>query len=317
MRIGIGLVVAAALMASAHADDPGDDVRLIEGVFVPGRQPDGNSVLLRGPEGWVVVDSGRHAAHAARILDAVAESGAPIVAVVNTHWHLDHVSGNVALRAAHPDLTVYASDAIDDALEGFLARSHAQLTAMLAQPGEEASKQAMREEIARIELGPKLRPDEVISGDGERSPAGRTLHVGLARHAATGGDVWLYDPAQKLLIAGDLVTLPAPFLDTACAPRWQKTFDTLEATGFESLLPGHGKPMDRAQFATYRRAFDGLLKCAAEEVAPSVCSERWSADAGTLLDGQDPDLTRGLIEYYVTQRLRGADAMKDCPAADA
>lgn len=313
MRIGICIMAALAFVAGAQANDLGGGAYLIEGVFVPGRQPDGNSVLLRGPEGWVVVDSGRHAAHTRRILDVVAESGEPIVAVVNTHWHLDHVSGNVALRETYPELEVFASDAIDAALQGFLARSREQLESILSQPGDDASKQAMREEIARIALGPKLRPDVVVSAPGERTLAGRALHVGLARHAATGGDVWLYDPAQKLLIAGDLVTLPAPFLDTACAPRWQQALGELEATGFERLVPGHGMPMDRAQFATYRRAFEGLLQCATEDVAPSACSKRWADDAGALLEGQDANLTRGLIEYYVEQRLRGEGATKDCP----
>ena len=45
----------------------------------------------------------------------------PIVAIVNSHWHLDHVSGNAALRAAYPRAQVYASDAIRDAMHGFLA----------------------------------------------------------------------------------------------------------------------------------------------------------------------------------------------------
>lgn len=209
---------------------------------------------------------------------------------------------------------MFASNAIDDALQGFLARSRGQLETMLAQPGDEESKRAMREEIARIALGPKLRPDVEVSAPGTRTLAGRELRFGLVRNAATGGDVWLYDPAQKLLVAGDLVTLPAPFFDTACAPRWQQALGDLEATGFERLAPGHGMPMDRAQFATYRRAFDGLLQCAAEDVVPSVCSERWAEDAGTLLEGQDAGLARGMIEYYVEQRLRGPGATKDCPA---
>ena len=35
--------------------------------------------------------------------------------------------------------------------------------------------------------------------------AGRRLQVNLAAYAATEGDVWIYDPALRLVIAGDLV----------------------------------------------------------------------------------------------------------------
>ena len=314
-------VLAACLIAAATAApaatpapaDLGGGVHLFEGAFVPGRQPDGNSVLLRGPQGWVLVDTGRHAAHTQRIAEFIDASGVPLAAIVNTHWHLDHVSGNAALRQRWPEVRVYASDAIDAALAGFLANSRKQLEALLAQPGDEAAKAAMREEIARIDLGAQLRPDEIVGAPGERELAGRPLRLGLTDHAATAADVWLFDGSRNLLIAGDLVTLPAPFLDTACAPRWRRTFDELEATGFERLVPDHGATMTRKQFTTYRAAFDGLLACAASPAAPADCAQRWSKDAAQLLEGQDAGLTKGLIEYYVERRLRGPGATADCP----
>jgi glyoxylase-like metal-dependent hydrolase (beta-lactamase superfamily II) len=310
-------VLAAACGLSAFAAEPvvlGDTAWLIEGGFVAGRQPDGNSVLLRGADGWIVVDSGRHAEHTQRIVDFLAKQELPLAAVVNTHWHLDHVSGNPVLRAAYPQLRVYASDAIDEALTGFLANSRKQLETMLAQSKDEAQKAAMSAEIARIDLGAKLRPDEVIEASGTRTIAGRELQVGLERGAATGGDVWLYDPQQKLLIAGDLVTLPGPFLDTACPPRWQAALGRLEQLPFETLVPGHGAPMTRVGFAAYRSAFDRLLVCADTPAAASDCAQGWEKDAADLLQGADPKLTRGLIEYYVQYRLRGEAVGKDCPA---
>lgn len=318
MRLAL-LVACVLAPALAAAADPGvrelgGGVYVIEGAFTPGTQPDGNTVLLRGPRGWVVVDTGRHAAHVQRILEVVDDSGKPIVAVVNTHWHLDHVSGNAALREKHPGLKVLAGPGIDAALSGFLADSRKQLEAMVAQGGDAARVQAMREEIARIDLGDRLRPDEIVAAGGERTLAGRKLQLGLARHAATEGDVWVYDASQKLLLAGDLVTLPAPFLDTACAPRWKAAMGELENVGFELLVPGHGPPMTRAGFATYRTAFDGLLACAATPATPADCATRWASDAAPLLRGADEGLTRSLVEYYVEYRLRGANEGRDCPA---
>jgi glyoxylase-like metal-dependent hydrolase (beta-lactamase superfamily II) len=236
---------------------------------------------------------------------------------VNTHWHLDHVGGNPALRAAFPDLTVYASDAIDAALSGFLARSREQLEQMLAREPAAPQREAMQAEIARIDAGAVLRPDVGVDAAGERVLAGRRVQVGFESDSVTAGDVWLFDPATRVLIAGDLVTLPAPVLDTACPSRWRTALARLEAEPFETLVPGHTAPLSRAQFALYRRAFDRLLACGASDLAAANCVERCRADAGPLLSGHPPELTRNLVDYYVSQRLRGAGATRDCPAPAA
>jgi glyoxylase-like metal-dependent hydrolase (beta-lactamase superfamily II) len=327
MRIQVPLAAAVAALcslvtvASAAPERPSDPtpqpladgVWWLRGEFVPGRQPDGNSVLLRGEDGLVVVDTGRHPAHAQRLLDFAAAQQQPIAAVVNSHWHLDHVGGNPLLRIAHPALRVHATNAIEGALQGFLARSRAQLVTLRAGEGDAVKRAEFDAEIARIDAGAALRPDVVVDTAGAHTLAGRPLQIGVATANVTAGDLWLFDPASRVLVAGDLVTLPAPFLDTACAPRWQATLSELDAVAFETLVPGHGAPMSRAQFATYRNAFDGLLACAASDASPAACVEGWLRDAGPLLDGHPEGLTRGLVDYYVTQRLRGDAARADCP----
>ena len=306
------LCLAGPLLAADPLPLP-EGVQLLRGDFVPGRQPDGNSVLIAAPAGWIVVDSGRHAAHTARIVEAPRADGRPLLALVNTHWHLDHVSGNPALRAEWPALQVHASDAIDAALTGFLARYRAQLQVLLAQATDDEQRAQLGDEIARIDAGAALRPDQVVSATGERVLAGRSLLLGLSRHAATAGDVWLFDRERRLLVAGDLVTLPVPFLDTACPPRWQAELATLAALEFDTVIPGHGPALDRAGFERYRAAVDGLLACAASAATPGDCAGRWLDDAGPLLDGSDAAFTRRLVEYYVNARLRGAAAGGDCP----
>jgi glyoxylase-like metal-dependent hydrolase (beta-lactamase superfamily II) len=293
------------------------DLWLLRGDFVPGRQPDGNSVLLRAPGGVILIDSGRHPAHRARIEAALQALDAPLAALINTHWHLDHVGNNPALRARWPGLDVYGSDAIDAALDGFLANYRGQLDAYLAQLAPGAEREAMRAERARIDAGPALVPNVVITHSGERTIAGRRLHLGLESDAVTGGDVWLFDPATRVLVAGDLVTLPAPLLDTACAPRWQAALARLEAQPFERLVPGHGAPMDRAQFAQWRRAFDVLLVCAASDADAGTCVQQWRDAAGDLLAPWPDAQIENLTGYYVAQRLRGDGARSDCPAGSA
>src|SRR5436190_15938732 len=93
----------AADSATTQALAPG--VLFVPGRFVPGPQPDGNSLLLQGKDGWIVIDTGRHPEHTQAVLTAAGKL--PIAAVINTHWHLDHVGGNVLVRQAFPHVKVY------------------------------------------------------------------------------------------------------------------------------------------------------------------------------------------------------------------
>ncbi|HET9768045.1 MAG TPA: MBL fold metallo-hydrolase [Thermoanaerobaculia bacterium] len=300
---------AAGAAATDRSQEIAAGVYLVPGVFVPGRQPDGNSVIFSAPAGAVVVDTGRHPQHTQAVLDQIAALGLVPRAVVNTHWHLDHVGGNVLFRQRHPDVRIYASDAIAEARTGFLANYHQQLETMLAgaQPGS-AAQEGFRRELALIDAADQLAPDEVIAASGPRVLAGRPLELHLERRAVTAGDVWVLDPATHVLVAGDLVTLPAPFLDTACPAGWQAALAHLEQADWQLLVPGHGHPLSRDDFATYRKAFDALLACAASTRPASECVDAWFGAGGELFASNDPGNGREMVTYYVGQVLRGDPA---------
>jgi glyoxylase-like metal-dependent hydrolase (beta-lactamase superfamily II) len=216
------------------------------------------------------------------------------------------------LRAAYPQAHVYASHAIEGAMHGFLADNRKQMLEMIAKhQAPEAQVALMQQEIARIDLGSKLYPDRPVETAGTRVWAGRRLQVGLTHDVVTAGDVWIYDPATKVLLSGDLVTLPAPLLDTACAPHWSVQLAALDAVPFDTLVPGHGAAMNHAQFRLYRSAFDRLLVCAAGSDAPANCIDGWLHDAGALVRLKDQKLARGLLGYYIDQVLRAPSAKRD------
>ncbi|WP_421931198.1 MBL fold metallo-hydrolase [Phenylobacterium sp.] len=307
---------AEAPKPAAQAVAPG--VWLIPGGIPPRRQPDGNTVIFTGPKGLVVMDTGRHAWQRQAILDFATAQGRPIAAIVNSHWHLDHVSGNPDLRRAYPAARVYASSAIDKALTGFLAKSAEDGRAYLK--AGELPRETLEDiagDIATVEAGAALRPDVVVTGSEARKLAGLRLAVNLAPNAATAGDVWLYDPASRVAAVGDLVTLPAPFLDTACPAGWRRALDQVWATPFTILVPGHGAPMTRAQFGLYRQAFAAVIDCAASAETKAACAAAWTRTVQPLL-GRDPaDLRRaqGMTEYYVGDVLRAPGEKAACQTA--
>ena len=310
-----GILVSAGLAHGASDRAPGVD--LIPGQFVAGTQPDGNTVVFTTPDGLVVFDTGRHPEHTQQIVDFANAAKTAVAAIVNSHWHLDHVGGNVMLREKYPRVRVYASGAIEDAMNGFLANYHAQLEDLIAKAGDDTAKQApWRAELGLIDSGPKLYPDERVSDTATRTIAGHAFRVGFESHAVTAGDVWLFDPTTRVLASGDLVTLPAPLFDTACAERWKSALGRLTEIDFRVLVPGHGAPMGRADLATYRHAFDRLLECAAGKSPKQACIDGWMSDAAPLIPVGDEKLARGLFDYYVDGSLRGdaAQTRKFCAA---
>jgi glyoxylase-like metal-dependent hydrolase (beta-lactamase superfamily II) len=278
---------------------------LVEGEATPNRQPDCNSILIEAPRGLIVFDTGRHQEHTQQLLDFARLQGRPIAAIINSHWHLDHIGGNPQLRAAFPDLQVYASDAINAARAGFLADYRAQLATEIATAAKKPDAQAaMRAEMALIDAGAALDPTETIMASRPMTIAGRPLRVYLEAHAVTAGDVWVFDPETRILLAGDLVTLPAPFFESACPSRWQASLAHLDKTPFERLVPGHGAPMRRQQFTAYRQAFSKLLACAGGNASKAECVDGWIGDAAALIDSKDVSYARTLIDYYLTNYLR-------------
>lgn len=309
-------VASAASATGARPQPLAADVWWVAGEFAPGQQPDGNSVMLRGPESWLIFDTGRHAAHTLRLLDFARASRLPIEAVVNSHWHLDHVGGNARLRAAVPGLRVYASAAIEHAMGSWLADYRRQLLQMIESDDSNAdAKRQYRSEIALIDAGRALYPDVRVRKTLNWRIAGRPLRLGLQTDAVTAGDVWLYDRKSRLLLAGDLVTLPVPFFDTACPQRWLQALRELDQLDFKRVVPGHGPVLTHGEFSGYVQGFDQLLLCAASDRSVSDCSAEWQRATAAWVPADEQARAGQMLDYHFTSLLRAPDggATRYCP----
>ncbi|MGZ8282593.1 MAG: MBL fold metallo-hydrolase [Allosphingosinicella sp.] len=303
--------VLACLLGLTAAPVPAADLEtgyhLVPGTFEPNRGPDGNSVFLDAPDGLILVDTGRHPAHRDRLLAYARERGRPIAAVINTHWHLDHSTGNGDIRAAFPAAPLYATNAVDGALAGFLQDGRTRAERMLADGQVPPERQAeIRRFLAVMDHSESLRPTRPVTASADLVVAGRALRMNVAEHAATAADLWILDPASGLLIAGDLVVAEVPFMDTACAEGWRRALDALAATSFTTLIPGHGAPMDRARFLAWRTAFGNLLDCGASERPRGDCVAGWRRDAAPFIGAGRETMIDEMTGYYLDTRLRAA-----------
>ena len=319
------LLLALSAVASAQAPlasppqglAPG--IALLRGAILPGRGPDGNTVVFDAPEGLVVIDTGRHDWHSDAILALARDRKQPIAAIVNTHWHLDHTSGNGRLKAAFPDARVYSTNAIDRALAagGFLSRNFESTKAMLDDPKvDDVQKEEIRVFIATMEESDVLRPDVVIAADGHRAIGGREFEFHVTNGAVSDADVWLYDRASGIAVIGDLVTLPSPFFETACPERWREALDAVWAVPFTTAIPGHGEPMSRAQFDVWRGSFNAYMDCVAGSAEPGQCAATWVDGIAQFVGGDEGarKTARAYAEYYVGMLREAAGKSADCKA---
>jgi glyoxylase-like metal-dependent hydrolase (beta-lactamase superfamily II) len=306
-------LLALALLSSAAGAAPAPaPYELIAGTLEEDRQPDGNSVILDAPKGLIVIDTGRHKAQQDQILAAAKGRDKPIVAIINSHWHLDHTGGNQEIRVAYPKAQIIASTAVVGALSGFLKDSRKEGEAYLAHekvpPEQEAE---IRGDFTAMDDTVDLIPTDPVRASGRRVIAGRPLDLHLARFAATEGDVWVYDPRTRVVFSGDLVVAYAPFLDTACVSGWKHALAEIDAVPFTTLVPGHGEPMTRAQFHQWRSAFTNFVDCGGSK---EQCVAGWKRDAAQFIAPLGKRNIDGLLGYYVEARLRGPGRDKYCPA---
>ena len=171
---------------------------------------DVNVTVVEGGRGLVVVDTmGSDETVAAMRDDLRRLSGREVVAVVNTHEHVDHVHGNAALREEFPGLPVHAHEGADvpTATERFSS-------------------------VGFVDLG-----DRVLE----------LVHPG--RGHTGGDLVVRVPDCDVVLAGDLVEESAAPAYGTDCFPfEWPETLDMVVGllTGGTLVVPGHGSPVDKA-----------------------------------------------------------------------
>ena len=259
-----------------HADLGFDVKRVAPDVYAvirrnpPGFLFDCNSGFVVGKDGVLVIDAQFTTKSANQVIAALKKiTSKPVLYVVNTHSHDDHISGNQAYRAAWPAVKFVAhAETAKDMTSGYLDRrkqlagaipgaTAAFRGALSANKGSDGAPLAT-DQWVRLEndvaLGDeyaaeapdfKLQtPDVTLTDSLKLSLGDRDVTVRFLGRAHSAGDVVVQLRRPDVVYSGDLVVWPVPLAGTTSFPlEYAETLQHLKALPHATLVPGHGPVM--------------------------------------------------------------------------
>jgi cyclase len=241
-----------------------------------GPQGDSNSGFVLGARGTAVIDAQQNEALAQDLLEAVgAAGGGPVRALVNTHYHGDHVFGNAAFP---PGIEIVAH-----------ARCRAAMAAALRDAGVGPGAPLPERAVMELTFGRNLY-DLVPEGDPRRDffrwryEAGGlagarlrlptvtletecTLHLDgrrmVLRHLGSGhtdADLVVWFPDDGVVFVADLIFHGRfLWLGDSDVPAWIARLDDVARLGAGTVVPGHGAPVTAREVLAFRDLLRALM----------------------------------------------------------
>jgi glyoxylase-like metal-dependent hydrolase (beta-lactamase superfamily II) len=273
-----------------------------------------NTYWMSVPDGLLVIDTGRNVSGGHRAAAAIKQTGKPVVAILITHPHPDHVGGAGALREEFPNVPIYASEAT-------AAWMHADPLGFYP-----LARQADPDYPAQLTY-----PDHTFPADQVLDIGGIQLQTAQFGPGESETATAYYEPASHILFSGDLTgehVTPALLEGHSCG--WLTNLERLEQRfpDARTAYPGHGSPADSASQiadqAAYLHTFRSLVRpatLAGSEGGADVAPDELRSIVAEL-DRQYPDFPRvaslsNLQELNVAAvagELRAEDPLSTPPA---
>lgn len=226
---------------------------------------DGNSVAIVADRDVVLFDATILPATAEAVLNQLRHlTPKPVRYLVNSHWHPDHAGGNDEIAKAYPDLEIIASQRTRELMQDTASVYVKTLEFETAQANQEIDKELKsgktsegrrlaskdREELhtqttlgerflAEFRATPSKLPSLTFDDRLTLFHGGRELRF-LRLPGHTAGDVAVFLPAEKVLLAGDLLSYPVPFCADSHPSAWIASLETLSRLDARIIVPGHG-----------------------------------------------------------------------------
>jgi glyoxylase-like metal-dependent hydrolase (beta-lactamase superfamily II) len=288
-RYRSGVLCTVALAASSAVADSSvtqqrSVTKVAEGVYAirhvdsPDTNPQGNTTVVIGARGVLVVDSSYLPSSAAEDIAQIRRwTDRPVRYLLNTHWHPDHQRGNSAYVDAFPDVTIVAHRETAKLMAAYDAANRERYPKRLQSMKETLAKKPDAElqktvdgrsrvlaelEKSRLQL-PTLTFDSELSIDlGNRSVDIRHAGIGDTR-----GDAYAYLPKEQILVTGDLLVAPVPYFFAGYPESRARALRRLLELDVKSIVPGHGDVMHDQ---TYLRAVVEMIETIVGQVNAAV-----------------------------------------------
>ena len=286
-QVLLSVVTAASLMAQTdrQVTKLGEGIYEIQHRDAQDGFASGNTTVIMGDRQVLVVDTCFLPAAAREDIAQIRQwTDKPVSFVLNTHFHNDHNLGNRVYMDAFPALTIIAHVETKKEMDLFGPGSAmreekgvAGLQKMMdtgktrsgrALTAEEKSevKNALAERLAVIEEIKKIRfQSATLTFDHDFSVdlGGREVQVKFLGRGNTAGDAVAYLPKEKIVIAGDLVVYPVPYIYDGYPTEWVQTLQNLAALDADTIVPGHGPVLHDKAYVYLVRDF---MKSAVEQM---------------------------------------------------
>lgn len=183
-----------------------------------------NVSFIIGDKGVAVIDTGGSPKIGNQLREAIRKvTQLPILYVINTHVHPDHILGNAAFKQDHPVFV-----------------GHNNLTAAMAQRKETYLRNQPQWVGADAAGSEVIPPTLLVTTTREIDLGGRMLRLTAYPVAHSPTDISVFDTASKTLWTGDLLFAErTPSID-GDVQGWLKVIEQLKGIQASRTVPGHG-----------------------------------------------------------------------------
>jgi len=186
-----------------------------------------NSVIVEGDHEEMLVDAQLTKNSAEKVLQEIKETKKPLSMIYITHEHADHFLGLEVFKGAYPEVTIIATSAVVDRINGVYREKLDKWQKIL---GSDATSQVV--EISKFNgsyinfEGSKIKVIKDIQGD-------------------TDQNTMLWIPEQSILIAGDVlfndIHVYTAETDGQARAKWLDTLRKVRELRPSVIVPGHSK----------------------------------------------------------------------------